>query len=50
VKEDIMAECAQLSQFDDEVYKVTVEGVQGQRCCYCYSQLLHCGSGRPAGR
>jgi seryl-tRNA synthetase len=25
MKQDIMAECAQLSQFDDELYKVTGE-------------------------
>lgn len=27
MRQDIMAECAQLSQFDDELYKVTGENV-----------------------
>ncbi len=26
MRQEIMAECAQLSQFDDELYKVTGEG------------------------
>jgi seryl-tRNA synthetase len=31
MKQDIMAECAQLSQFDDELYKVTGKAVRRLR-------------------
>jgi seryl-tRNA synthetase len=41
MKQDIMAECAQLSQFDDELYKVTGACAKGQMCYY---HLLNCCS------
>ncbi len=39
MRQEIMAECAQLSQFDDELYKVT-----GARVfvCVCVSRFLCC--------